>query len=155
MADPNSNDRAEELADRFFEDWDNAGDRDRVVDRIAQMRRVGAPDHVIVNVAKSVLGKRNPVSMFMEVTSSEARWKAAAWSGCQIYPAPGIAPPKEEIKEEDRPQSIPTMCKVHGTKLYVGRDEEIPTRCSRCESEGDYSRRGAVESRRPWHRRGR
>ncbi|WP_174546541.1 hypothetical protein [Nocardiopsis dassonvillei] len=141
-------DRAAELADRFFSAWDTDGDRDRVIDRIAWMREHGVGDHVITNVAKSVQGKKRPVSFFMEVTSSEPRWMAAALAGSQIYPAPGIAPPKESLPEEERPLSWPTMCKIHGTRLYPGRDEEVPTRCARCESEGDYSRRAGRPPRR-------
>lgn len=133
--------RAAELADRFFSSWDNDGDRERVIDRIAQMRDHGVGDHVITNAAKSVRDKPRPVSFFMEATSSEPRWQAAALLGSQIYPAPGIAPPRKSLPEEERPQSWPTMCKIHGTQLYAGREDDIPTRCARCESEGDYPRR--------------
>ncbi|MFE1396252.1 hypothetical protein ACFW3Z_25585 [Nocardiopsis alba] len=141
MTDRKDQDRAEQLAETFFDTWENEGQRERVVDRIAHMRANGAADHVIINAAKSVRDRSNPVSLFMEVTSTRARWQAAAMAGSQIYPAPGIAPPKEELPEEEKPRSLPTMCRVHGIKLYVGRHDEVPTRCSRCESEGDFSGR--------------
>ncbi|MEE2040928.1 hypothetical protein Q8791_27275 [Nocardiopsis sp. CT-R113] len=136
--------RAAVLADRLLgeKDWPQDGDRDRVIERIIQMSEQGAKEHVIVNAAKSVRAKSRPVSLFMEVTSSKGRWIAAALAGAQIYPAPGVAPPREpRVEDEEQPQSWATMCKVHGMALYSSSPDEIPTRCSRCESEGDYSGR--------------
>ncbi|MGW5880247.1 hypothetical protein ACWFMI_27245 [Nocardiopsis terrae] len=132
--------RAAVLADRLFTDeecsWPSPGDRDRVIERISEILHRGHSEHLIVNAAKSIRDYPRPVSMFMEVTSTPARLQASSLAGSQIYPAPGVAPPRSEVKDEDRPASFPTMCRVHMIKLHARIGEEIARRCSACEMGG-------------------
>ncbi|PWV44613.1 hypothetical protein [Nocardiopsis sp. L17-MgMaSL7] len=139
---PTPHPRAAVLTDRFFVDeddkekWDSPGERERVIERISEILRRGFSEHLIINAAKSVRDYSRPVSMFMEVTSTPGRLQASALAGSQIYPAPGVAPPRSEVKEEERSESFPTMCRVHMIKLHARVDEEVARRCSACEMGG-------------------